>query len=246
MTDSEPALSSQQKKFSDLKRSPLHLYRELMIGKGSWVTLVLFELYQIFILGLPGLLGLGARSVCLPFFLSSCGRRPAIGRGVTIRRPNSIELGSGVLIDEGASLDARGDGARLEIGNNVCIGRGTIVTAKEGVVRLDSAVNIGTGCRIATQSQVSIGESTLVAAYCYIGPGNHRPAGEGKTLIEQEMDIRGGVTIGKHVWIGARATILDGVTIGDGAIIGAHSLVREDVPAGAVAVGTPARILSGG
>ncbi|MCB0320464.1 MAG: hypothetical protein KDD60_06010 [Bdellovibrionales bacterium] len=57
------------------------------------------------------------------------------------------------------------------------------------------------------------------------------------------MDLKGGVTIGKNVWIGTRATILDGVTIGDGAVIGAHSLVRESVPSGAVVAGTPAKVI---
>jgi len=38
--------------------------------------------------------------------------------------------------------------------------------------------------------------------------------------------------------------VLDGVTIGDGAVVGAAAVVREDVPAGAVAVGIPARVVS--
>ena len=57
------------------------------------------------------------------------------------------------------------------------------------------------------------------------------------------MEIKGGVKIGKHVWIGSGALIMDGVTIGDGAIIGAQSLIKEDVPPGATAVGTPARVI---
>ncbi|MCB0322363.1 MAG: acyltransferase [Bdellovibrionales bacterium] len=60
------------------------------------------------------------------------------------------------------------------------------------------------------------------------------------------MELKGGVRIGKHCWIGTRATILDGVTIGDHAVVGAHSLVREDVPPGAVVAGVPAKIVKAG
>lgn len=51
------------------------------------------------------------------------------------------------------------------------------------------------------------------------------------------------VTIGEHVYIGTDSLIMPGVTIGDGAIIGAGSLVTSDVPAGAIAVGRPARVV---
>jgi maltose O-acetyltransferase len=52
------------------------------------------------------------------------------------------------------------------------------------------------------------------------------------------------VTIGSRVFVGARAIILPGVTIGDDAIVGAGSVVREDVPAGVVVAGNPARQLA--
>lgn len=50
-------------------------------------------------------------------------------------------------------------------------------------------------------------------------------------------------TIGGHVDIGAGARILGPVRIGDHAVIGANAVVLRDVPAGAVAVGVPARIV---
>lgn len=52
--------------------------------------------------------------------------------------------------------------------------------------------------------------------------------------------------VGNHVMIGAGATLLGAIHIGDGAKIGAGSVVLEDVPAGATAVGLPARVIQRG
>ena len=66
-------------------------------------------------------------------------------------------------------------------------------------------------------------------------------------LIFQQVTIGGGPggtpRIGGHVDIGAGARVLGGVTIGDHARIGANAVVLCDVPAGATAVGIPARII---
>ncbi|WP_372460252.1 MULTISPECIES: DapH/DapD/GlmU-related protein [Microbacterium] len=51
------------------------------------------------------------------------------------------------------------------------------------------------------------------------------------------------VAIGRNVWIGANATILAGVTIGDDAVVAAASVVTKDVPAQAIVVGSPARVV---
>jgi serine O-acetyltransferase len=49
-------------------------------------------------------------------------------------------------------------------------------------------------------------------------------------------------TLGDRVVVGAGAKVLGPVEIGDGAQIGANAVVVKDVPAGAVAVGVPARV----
>ena len=50
-------------------------------------------------------------------------------------------------------------------------------------------------------------------------------------------------SLGDGVFLGAGARILGGITIGDGASIGANAVVLSDIPAGATAVGVPARVL---
>ena len=68
-------------------------------------------------------------------------------------------------------------------------------------------------------------------------------------LIMQQANLgtnrgkHGAPVIGGQVDIGPGARILGPVTVGDHAVIGANAVVLQDVPAGAIAVGVPARIL---
>jgi serine O-acetyltransferase len=50
-------------------------------------------------------------------------------------------------------------------------------------------------------------------------------------------------TLGKNVVVGAGAQVLGGFTVGDGAKVGSNAVVVKPVPAGATAVGNPARII---
>jgi len=238
-----PAMTPQQATLSDVRRSGLAAYRELAVGSAGWVSCIFNEVVQGLSGWIPGLVGFAARAALYPYLFKSCGRRPAIGRGGLIRVPGQISLGSGVLIDDFVTLDVRGSEASIALGDRVSLGRFTTVAAKHGSISLAPGCNVGSYCRVATNSKVVVGESVLIGAYCYIGPGNHTEGDADEPLITRPMDIRGGVVIGDHAWLGARVTVLDGVTIGRHAIIGAHSLVTTDVPDWGVAVGTPARVI---
>lgn len=56
-------------------------------------------------------------------------------------------------------------------------------------------------------------------------------------------DIKRHPTLGRGVVVGAGAQVLGGFTVGDGAKVGSNAVVTKPVPAGATAVGNPARII---
>jgi acetyltransferase-like isoleucine patch superfamily enzyme len=239
----QPAMTPQQAALSDTGRSGLMAYRELAVGKLGWGFFILNEVVQGVCGLLPGVLGFAARALLYPLLFKSCGKRPAIGKGGLIRAPKQVSLGSGVLIDDYVTLDARGADAAIVLGERVSLGRFTTVAAKYGAISISDGANVGSYCRIATNSKIAIGASALIGAYCYVGPGNHTEGTSDEPLIARPMEIKGGVEIGEHAWLGTRVTVLDGVKIGRHAIIGAHSLVTSDVPDWGVAVGTPAKVI---
>lgn len=51
------------------------------------------------------------------------------------------------------------------------------------------------------------------------------------------------ITIGDNVWLGGGVIVCPGVTIGADTVVGAGSVVTKDLPAGVIAVGSPARVL---
>ncbi|MCB0309686.1 MAG: acyltransferase [Bdellovibrionales bacterium] len=239
----KPAMTAQQQHLSSSTQSALGVYRSLVTGEQGIRSFIHFECLQFFLANLPGLPGLGLRSYLYRSLFRACGRRPAFGRGMVIRRPGQIEIGDNSLFDDYSALDVRGVAGAIKIASHVSIGRFSTLSAKEASIELADGVNIGSYCRVATQSGVRIGESVLIAAYAYIGPGNHRAGDSGTPLIAQDMELKGGVEIGPHCWIGAHSTIMDGVKIGANAIVAAHSFVRDDVPERAVVAGCPARVI---
>ena len=87
------------------------------------------------------------------------------------------------------------------------------------------------GLAIVVHKRAEIGDNVIIGPNVTIG---------GRSGLQRVPVIEDGVTIG------AGARILGPVRIGRGALIGANAVVLTDVPAGATAVGVPARIVKAG
>jgi maltose O-acetyltransferase len=105
-------------------------------------------------------------------------------------------------------------------------------------IELGERVFFNFNCVVLDVCKVSIGSCTLFGPAVQIYTATHPMDAQARRREESGRPIE----IGSDVWVGGGAIILPGVRIGSRAVIGAGSVVTRDIPAGAVAVGNPARM----
>lgn len=231
----------------DPGRSALARYQDLFVGRRGLLALLKYEIVVGLCADMPGALGFVLRKLLYPSVLGAVGRNVTIGKRVTLRHPGRVRIGSGVIVADDVVLDAyvpEGRDGGIELGDDVLLGRGTMLSTKGGAISIGQGTNVGAGNLIyARDSSVRLGARILVAASGYImGGGVHGFDRTDVPIMEQHVPPRG-VAIGDGCWLGAGVMVGDGVTIGEESVIGAGSLVNRDVPAWSVAYGTPARVV---
>jgi serine O-acetyltransferase len=109
------------------------------------------------------------------------------------------------------------------------------------------AVETVTGISLPKECRIGPGLRIWHFGGVFVNPG---------TVIGANCTLRQGVTLGNRVEdgpcpvledgveLGAYAQVLGGVRLGAGCKVGAMSVVLRDVPAGATAVGNPARVIA--
>lgn len=118
------------------------------------------------------------------------------------------------------------------IGNGTLIGSNVIIENKCKIgnnVSIQSGVYIPTFCEIG--DNVFLGPNAVLTNDKYIGFQDPRKRGLEGVIIEEKASI------------GANSTILPGLKVGHNAVVGSGTVVTHDVPAGAIVVGVPARVL---
>jgi maltose O-acetyltransferase len=139
-------------------------------------------------------------------------------------RPGRDAVLHRLLGSVGEGVEVRGP-LYCDFGFHLSLGDRTFVNF--GLVALDVApVTVGADCQIGPNVQ-------LLTPIHPLEPGPRRDRWERAAPI----------TLGDNVWLGGGVIVLPGVTIGDDTVVGAGAVVSRDLPAGVVAVGTPARVV---
>ena len=112
-----------------------------------------------------------------------------------------------------------------DFGKNITIGRHVFINACCHF-QDHGGVTLGDGCQI--------GHNVVFATLNHgIAPG------------DRVHTYPAPIVLGKNVWVGSNATILQGVTVGDNATIAAGAVVTKDVPADTIVGGVPAKVIRG-
>jgi acetyltransferase-like isoleucine patch superfamily enzyme len=175
------------------------------------------------------------------------GKQPALGPKSTAKREPlpPAEIGDGTVVSTGAIVFAGstiGEGCilgdqscvreRVTIADDVVVGRGSLV---------ENDTTIGRGTRIQAEAYVtaySTLEEDVFIAPCVVTTNDNFM---GRT--ERRRELMKGPTIRRGARVGGGAILCPGIEVGEEAFVGAGAVVVEDVPARAVVVGNPARVL---
>lgn len=99
---------------------------------------------------------------------------------------------------------------------------------------------------IAVFPNAVIGPDCEIGDHCFVNVGatvSHDCTLERHVNVNPGAHLAGNVYCEEGVYVGMGANILPGRRIGAGSVIGAGAVVIHDIPAGATAVGVPARIV---
>jgi acetyltransferase-like isoleucine patch superfamily enzyme len=173
------------------------------------------------------------------------GRRPRLApHSAAAGQLGPLELGERVVVGAGAVVfaGARIAGAaivgeqtfvreRAALGSGSVLGRGSV---------LDNDVTVGGGARI--QTNVYLTAFSLVEDDVFIGPGVVTTNDDTMGRHGRETPLAG-ATLRRACRIGGAAVLAPGVEIGAEAYVAAGAVVVSDVPARAVVMGVPARVV---
>jgi len=173
------------------------------------------------------------------------GKRPRLaghsssgGQAGPLRLAARVSVCAGAIVFAGADV---GEGAilgdqcfvreRASVGAGSVVGRGSVV---------DNDVAIG--ARVRVQSNVYLTARTVVEDDVFVGPCASTTNDDTMGRHGPDHPLRGAI-LRRACRIGGGAVLTPGVEVGEEAYVAAGAVVTKDVPARAVVMGVPARVV---
>jgi acetyltransferase-like isoleucine patch superfamily enzyme len=190
-----------------------------------------------------GLTGVALRRALYGLMLGQSAK-PVILEDVTLRGPSRIFFERGVVLEQQVLIDAKTNDPRgVRLGERTAIRVGSLLdTGYAGHITVGGGTTIGAYSELRGAGGLTIGRDCLFARNVSVLSSDHVMDDPTVPVTEQGI-IASPTVLGDGVWLGANVVVKGGVSIGEGAVIGANSVVTRDVPAGAVMVGAPARLM---
>lgn len=105
-------------------------------------------------------------------------------------------------------------------------------------IKIGEGVFINACCHFQDHGGVTIGDGCQIGHNVVFATLNHELAPERRKITRPAP-----IVLGRNVWIGSNATILQGVTIGNNAVVAAGAVVNRDVAPDTVVGGVPAKFI---
>ena len=158
-----------------------------------------------------------------------------------LRNPHIITRGM-VFLGKGVEIEATPELSTMEIGRWVHIGDKNTIRCHEGSLRIGDKVVLGRDNVINTYLDIELGDSVLMADWCYVCDFDHKMDSLELPIKDQGI-IKSPVRIGPDTWVAAKVSVLRGTSVGRGCVLGAHAVVKGEIPDYSIAVGSPAKVV---
>lgn len=172
-----------------------------------------------------------------------------------VLRSYGVEFGPGLRLGSAPVIRRHKTGS-IRLGRNVTIANElaenpagiahrTVLCACQAGAELVVGNDVGiSGAVLYAWRRIEIGDRVLLGAGTVVYDSDFHPLQiEARNRCDESAVGIAPVVIEPDVWVGARAMVLKGVTIGRGAVIAAGAVVTANVPPGAIAGGTPAKVI---
>ena len=127
----------------------------------------------------------------------------------------------------------------IEIGDNVRIDDFTIISAKEGSLKIGSNVHIAGQCYLGCGGEIQIKDNVNISQ----GVKIYSKLNDYLNFNKHSATIKSSIKIGNNVILGSNTVVAGNTLIKDGATVGALSLVKQNLKSWSVYAGCPAKFI---